>query len=327
MVSLFSQILYHLCKLETLGTLSSIRVYKIMYKSIVCLFLFFSHVCGAEYNYHLSICAIFQDEAPYLKEWIEFHRLMGVEHFYLYNHQSHDNYQEVLQPYILAGLVELSNKTSSAKTLKAFNSLQCKCYTECLKRSQGKSKWVAFLDIDEFLFPLHEQSLQEILKDYEGFGGLGVNWLMFGPSHIWKIPSHQLVIETLTLCAAQNFSGNRYVKSIVKPERAIRFTNPHHPVYKKGYIGVNTDKLPLQGMWSNYLQSHKIRINHYWTRDGDYFYRQKIHRHKRWRGNPDPQSIKEFIQNLNSNEDKTILRFLPALKQALGQKMPQINSN
>jgi hypothetical protein len=26
---------------------------------------------------YLSICAIFKDEAPYLPEWIEFHRLVG----------------------------------------------------------------------------------------------------------------------------------------------------------------------------------------------------------------------------------------------------------
>ena len=34
---------------------------------------------------YLSICAIYRDEAPYLVEWIEFHRLVGVEHFYLYD--------------------------------------------------------------------------------------------------------------------------------------------------------------------------------------------------------------------------------------------------
>jgi hypothetical protein len=29
-----------------------------------------------------SIWALYQDEAPYMREWVEFHRLMGVEHFY-----------------------------------------------------------------------------------------------------------------------------------------------------------------------------------------------------------------------------------------------------
>lgn len=34
------------------------------------------------YSVYLAVCAIFRDEAPYLAEWIEFHRLVGVEHFY-----------------------------------------------------------------------------------------------------------------------------------------------------------------------------------------------------------------------------------------------------
>jgi hypothetical protein len=43
-------------------------------------------------KHYLSICAIFKDEAPYLQEWIEFHRLLGVEKFYLYNNNSRDNF-------------------------------------------------------------------------------------------------------------------------------------------------------------------------------------------------------------------------------------------
>ena len=36
-------------------------------------------------KHQLSICAIFKNEAKFLKEWIEYHRLVGVDHFYLYD--------------------------------------------------------------------------------------------------------------------------------------------------------------------------------------------------------------------------------------------------
>ena len=49
---------------------------------------------------YLSICAIYRDEAPYLAEWIEFHRLVGVERFFLYDHMSQDHHLEVLAPYL-----------------------------------------------------------------------------------------------------------------------------------------------------------------------------------------------------------------------------------
>ena len=58
-------------------------------------------------KYQVSICAIFKNEAKYLKEWIEFHRIIGVEHFYLYNNNSDDNYLDVLKTYVEQGIVDL----------------------------------------------------------------------------------------------------------------------------------------------------------------------------------------------------------------------------
>lgn len=56
-------------------------------------------------KYYVSICAIFKNEAKYLKEWIDYHLIVGVDHFYLYNNYSDDNYEKVLKPYIQRQLV------------------------------------------------------------------------------------------------------------------------------------------------------------------------------------------------------------------------------
>ena len=60
-----------------------------------------------EKKYKVSICAIFKNEAFYLKEWLEFNHLVGVEHFYMYNNKSEDRFEAVLEPYIKKGLVTL----------------------------------------------------------------------------------------------------------------------------------------------------------------------------------------------------------------------------
>ena len=54
---------------------------------------------------YLSITAVLQNEAPYIKEWIEYHRLVGVERFYIYDNESTDNVKEILKPYIDLGIV------------------------------------------------------------------------------------------------------------------------------------------------------------------------------------------------------------------------------
>ena len=38
----------------------------------------------AQFKYKLSITTLFKYEVDFLREWIEYHRAVGVEHFYLY---------------------------------------------------------------------------------------------------------------------------------------------------------------------------------------------------------------------------------------------------
>ena len=59
--------------------------------------------------YDLAVTAIFKNEGRYLKEWLDYHLFAGVEHFYLYNNDSSDNYAEVLAPYIEKNLVTLTD--------------------------------------------------------------------------------------------------------------------------------------------------------------------------------------------------------------------------
>ena len=56
---------------------------------------------------YLALVAIVKNEASYLDEWIEFHRLVGVEHIYLYDNGSTDQTREVVAPYISQGFVTL----------------------------------------------------------------------------------------------------------------------------------------------------------------------------------------------------------------------------
>lgn len=58
-------------------------------------------------KYRISLCLIFKNEAPFLKEWLDYHLTVGIDHFYLYNNNSDDNFKDILQPYIEKGLVTL----------------------------------------------------------------------------------------------------------------------------------------------------------------------------------------------------------------------------
>lgn len=275
--------------------------------------------CFAGYQYDLSICMIFRDEAPYLKEWIEFHRLLGVEHFYLYSHNSQDHYKAVLMPYIKKGIVELKEiVTNDSEELNDFfNSLQIGVYNECLAQARGVSKWVAFIDSDEYLFPTQANSLVDFLKDYKEFGGVVANWQMFGTSHVEKLASDRLMIEQLICCAQSELQYNAPIKSIVQPKHAVRFDkDPHHLVYYMGYSQVNTDKVSFKGPISPYIQVNQLRINHYWTRDEFYFWNYKFPRQIKW-VDATVETFNDISDKYNQDTDLTIQRFVPQLRKKM----------
>jgi hypothetical protein len=64
------------------------------------------------YQHGVAALAIFRSEAPYLPEWIEYHRLLGVEHFYLLSNDGLEDAvsSAVLARYIADGIVTLDKR-------------------------------------------------------------------------------------------------------------------------------------------------------------------------------------------------------------------------
>lgn len=148
-------------------------------------------------SFDLSIGAILQDEAPYLREWIEFHRLVGVQHFFLFDDRSTDHPEDVLRPYVEAGLVTL--QPLPAKVPRFVFDRQREAYNLCLRRFGPCTRWLAFLDLDEFLYARDEDDLVAVLEDYADAPAVAVNWIFFGTSgHI--LDPGGLVIEQFTRC-------------------------------------------------------------------------------------------------------------------------------
>jgi hypothetical protein len=262
--------------------------------------------------YQLSICMIFQNDAPYLGEWIEFHRLLGAEHFYLYNNLSSDHYQHVLQPYIQAGIVELIDWPFPSNNVQEWDGIQVAAYQDAVARSVHKTKWLAILDSDEFLFPVNNNTIPEFLSGFEAMphiGGVCVNWVMYGTSNVYKIPEDKLLIETLVL---SNGTGNDHFKSIIRPEKVSWVCSPHYVIYKEGCLHCTPSN---QLVLPPFVEVDRIRINHYWSRDEWYLNNIKIPRRVKW-GTPMEVCLL-WGQINNAYYDTSIFRFIDPLRKRL----------
>lgn len=102
-------------------------------------------------KYQLAICAIFKNESRYIQEWIEYHNMIGVEHFYLYDNDSTDDIS-ILQKYLDDGSLTLNRVSSQAKQMPAYNHF--------LQTYRDEVEWVAIIDLDEFIVPMEKQLFQ-----------------------------------------------------------------------------------------------------------------------------------------------------------------------
>lgn len=193
-------------------------------------------------KYYLSICAMFKNKGRYLREWIEFHRLVGVEHFFLYNNLSDDNYLSILKYYVDRGIVTLRDWPESWK-----KGTQTNVYRDCLDQYGNKSRWIAFIDLDEFLFAPNAETLPGVLKEYEGFPGIVVNWQVYGSSGHKKKPDG-LVIENFTMKARTDWIRNKHVKSIVDPGKTVRPAGAHVFEYHSGGAAVTENLEPVRNV-------------------------------------------------------------------------------
>ena len=124
----------------------------------------------------IGICAIFKDEAPYLLEWIAFHKIIGVDLFVLYDNGSSDGGAELIRQSSFARNVTILDWHDRPGQLSAYQHFHA-TYADAFT-------WVAFIDIDEFLVPVGGASIRGILlsKAYEPYADILLNWQIFGPS-------------------------------------------------------------------------------------------------------------------------------------------------
>lgn len=267
------------------------------------------------YRYALSICTISQNDAPYLKEWIDFHKCVGVQHFYLFNHGSQDNMDAVLQPYIDAGEVELFHWPVIPNQPAVL--AQVDVYNWTIRYASGETKWLAIIDTDEFLFPVEKDNLVDFLADYENYGGVTVNWQMYGTSGVEKIQPGEFLIEKLVWKAEETYSENSSIKSIVRPEWTIINDYVHACYYIPGKCAVDENYKRVEGGSNFDYPISRIRINHYFLRDRYFAYGQKLRRLQKWWNTP-YESAKERVDSFDALNhvvnDPIIHRFLPALR-------------
>jgi hypothetical protein len=257
---------------------------------------------------YFAVASCLGYDAPYLEEWIEFHRLMGAERFFLYNNGDRQAQRDLLAPYVDRGIVVLHDWPNFPPQETA--------YTHCVREHAEDARWIACIDTDEFLFSPTGDSLPEVLAGYEHWPGVGVNPAHFLTSGHREKPAG-LVTENYTTVTRHD----RTVKMIVDPARAVRWATPHRFIYVSGFP-VDENEHPIREEQTTYTSFSRLRINHYHTRSEAEF-RTKSARPRPDTGAPYAEPDFDEIRRLESmfgRRDEAILGHVPALREALEKR-------
>jgi len=252
----------------------------------------------------VAICCIVKDENRYLHEWIEHHLKIGVSCFYVFDNGSKIPVADTLGDYIEKGIVKVEPL--------AGKGMQMVAHERCLANHGKECQWIAFIDADEFIVPKTlTGNLPEFMSAYEKFGGLGINWLVFGSNGHLERPEG-LQTESYTRRTSKTHVVNNHIKTIVQPKYVKRVPlDPHHFVFKKGKFSVNENFERLTGPRVTHT-SNKMQLNHYFLRSLE-DYKEKLERGRADAGLA--RKLEEFFEldkeaNLITDENILELRML-----------------
>lgn len=230
----------------------------------------------------LAACAIFKDEAPYLDDWLRFHAGVGVQHFYLYDNGSTDAFQPVLDPWLASGRATLHDWPERPGQLAA--------YRHCLATHRRAARWIAFIDIDEFLFSPLQAQLPDALAPFAQHPAVGANWVVFGSGgHATRPPDPAPLAYRFRASFGLRLAKPEYlraggdprdsadylpyschVKSVVNPAAVVDILSPHSFRYAGEQPAVDENLNPIAGTFNNALtqsvSATRLRVHHYWSR-------------------------------------------------------------
>lgn len=272
-------------------------------------------------KYKVSICAIFKNEAKYLKEWIEYHKIIGIEHFYLYNNNSEDNYEKVLEPYIKENVVTLIQWPKEQAQMQA--------YKDGIERFSSESEWITLIDIDEFLVPITKENIYDFLKPFQKNRPVVITyWKVFGTSGKISRNMDKLVTESFFITWDKFFDmGKIFFNTAYKLDfRGIHSTAIHH--YSWGiYKGISMPPVNVFNkicMYDNNPVPHKknisfpLQLNHYFSKTYDEYNQKKSKGDVYYKKNPHDEDYLYKHEIRNKDCDFKIYKYMLKLKLALG---------
>ena len=181
----------------------------------------------------MCICTMVRNQARFLREWVMYHARIGVERWFIYDNNSVDNIEKVLES-LQAGKFNVSRHPWPwIKTQEAG-------FAHCSLLARDSCEWVGFIDVDEFLHLPAGVSLYDVVWNQSStIAELRISCYNFGPSGLTSVPAKGVAVGyTCRLTAPERH------KSMIRPEalNSTLINVVHHFHLRNGFDFLNVDR-------------------------------------------------------------------------------------
>lgn len=266
-----------------------------------------------------------RDEAPFVLEWIAYHRLIGFTDFLIYSNDCSDGTDAMLDRLHVLGVVtHVPNPRRGRKTVQ----------WQALSRARNhkltrRAEWIMVADVDEFLV-IHagEGRLDDLFATLPEAQGFAVPWRMFGSSGRLRFEPG-LVIEQFTRAAPDRMvwplRAGQFKSLFRRDPRFVRL-GVHRPLTEddqpvaSGWVDGNGRPFTLTSSSFSVTAQERYglaQINHYALGAAENFLVKMA------RGRPNhmdrPIDLGYWVErNFNAIEDRSIQRHLDAVREGVG---------
>ena len=240
--------------------------------------------------FKVALTCIIKDE-QYLEEFIIYHHLIGIQHFYIYDNESKIPIKtRLIHPFFLKHCT-IINFPGKAQQVNAYN--------HCRNQVKNFVDWLIVIDGDEYIHLKKHKNIIDFVKDYKEFRAIGINWVFFGSNHHIEKPNG-LVLDNYTKCEKIQ---NKHVKTMCRP-RYVNKIYIHGVELNKTNLYIDSKKNIIEIPFNENHTIDIIQINHYWGKSEEDL-KEKI---ERGRAPIDKkrEMPKNYHQMFNSKVDESL---------------------
>ncbi|XP_037421881.1 glycosyltransferase family 92 protein Os08g0121900-like [Triticum dicoccoides] len=213
----------------------------------------------------ICACTMIHNVSKFLREWVLYHAAVGVDHFILYDNGSKDDLADQVAQLRSAGI---SISTVPWPWIK----MQEAGFSHCAATHQSSCKWMAFIDVDEFVFsPNWERSekpsksmLEAIVQVDPDVGQVHLWCFDFGPSGQTSHPQEG-VIQGYT-CRLKRFLRHKSLVLLAAVDHSLE-NAIHHFTLKAGFKSIRSMQARVNHYkyqaWTEFKHKFKRRVSAY----------------------------------------------------------------